>query len=146
MLDIPVENRGYMEERTEGFEASGGCGSFVVVDQVTLGEAFCDVADFVPCNVTGIVTFAFADEFALERALTLREFGAWDKDKDVEISEAFKFVTSSSNPVFALGGLKSISPSRIISTLKNGVSVSSGKSREYLANREGRGRDLDGDG
>ena len=47
----------------------GGCSCFVVVNAVSLGKSFCNVPDLVSYDLSCIVVFAFAYEFALEGAL-----------------------------------------------------------------------------
>ena len=54
-----------MKNGSEGFEANGRCSSFVVVDAISLSEAFCYVSDFISNDLPSVVTFAFTDEFSL---------------------------------------------------------------------------------
>jgi hypothetical protein len=73
----------------ERFEVYCRSGSFVKVNTITLCEAFCDVANFVMDNFSGVITFTFADEFALEGALATREFRSWHKNEYFEIFKTF---------------------------------------------------------
>ena len=70
LMYVPIEQSGDVENDSEGFKASSGSGSFVIVHTILLCKAFGDVPYFVPSYVSIFIPFPFADQFAFQRALT----------------------------------------------------------------------------
>ena len=63
-----------MENDAEGFYACSQGSGFVVVNAILLGIAFCDISDFVACDVTSVIAFVSAYEFAFKGAFSRGEF------------------------------------------------------------------------
>jgi hypothetical protein len=59
--EIPIEGGGDVDNGTERFETYRGGGGFVVIDTVSLREAFCYVADLVSYDFSCVVALAFAN-------------------------------------------------------------------------------------
>ena len=87
-------------------KTGGGCSCFGEVNVVPLGEPFGNISDFVTSDVASIVTFTFANEFALERSLSRENIRARDEDKNIQVSQAFEFILDAGHPVFAFRRLK----------------------------------------
>ena len=68
-MDVPVHGGSKVEDSLKRFEAHSGRSRFVVVDAVALSKSFCNIPDFVVYNLSSVVAFALAYEFAFERAL-----------------------------------------------------------------------------
>ena len=98
----------------EGFKACSRCCSFVVVNKIPLSKAFDNIANFVASDIAQVITFLFADKLTFERALPTRYVRARNQNKDIEISQAFQFIASTSNPVFSCRGGHSRRPRGII--------------------------------
>ena len=87
-----------MQDGVEGFEVNSWCCSFVIVNAPVLCIPFCHITDFVLHYLATVVAFLFADEFALQGALTMWYFRAGDKDEDLEVFKAFQFMLTPCDP------------------------------------------------
>jgi len=61
-------------------------------------------------DVASVITFAFADKFAFERALTAWDFTAGNEDEDIQVFQAFEFFSSIGDPIFMLRRCQSFGP------------------------------------
>ena len=69
----------------EGLEANSGGSSLVIVDTVTLSEAFCNILNLVVDDFSGAVTFVFTYKLSLQWAVSAREFRVGYKYENFQV-------------------------------------------------------------
>jgi hypothetical protein len=75
-----------MEDDAERLCACGGGCRFVVVDAVLLGIAFCDIPDFVACDVASVITLESAVGVAVPSARAAMMLGKSREGSSGQIS------------------------------------------------------------
>jgi hypothetical protein len=137
--EVPIKGGSDMENCAEGLKTDCRHGGFVIVDTVTLGKSFRDVADLVPDNLTGVIALSFAYEFAFEGALATWDFGTGDEDEDLKVLETLDFVTGASDPVFMFARRHSMRPRWFVVDVNGrGFKGAIAKGRKNFINRDGR--------
>jgi hypothetical protein len=72
-----------VHEGAEGLQMGHRGGGLVIVHAVALRITLCHVMDLVTDDVTTVVSFASAYEFALQRSPTMWDIRAGDEDEHV---------------------------------------------------------------
>ena len=110
LLYIPVEDSCNVKNITEGFKVLSWGGGFVVVNEVPLCKAFCNILNFISWHLTSVIVFMFADKLSFQRALMTGNFWLENKNKNLQVREDFQFIPSTSNLVFSFRWCESRCP------------------------------------
>jgi hypothetical protein len=79
-----------------------------------LGIPLSYISYLISYYIAQVISLLFADQLALEGALSTWHFRMWDKYEHLQIFKALQLITSSSNPVLSLWRGKSLCPGRFI--------------------------------